>query len=127
MVNFKIDTKIIFILILAGALIASIIFRPQKPIETYEDEINTLKEKNKQLILSNDSISHLNNKLQIEIDKILVVIDSTKVLLKGTEDKLENLEKKRNEVSNIVNSLHADDVASTISDYLKRRGKDTDQ
>jgi len=126
MFNIKIDTKIVFILILAAALIASIIFRPAKPIETYEEEINALKEKNKQLILSNDSIAQLNNNLQIEIDKILVVIDSTKVLLKGTEDKLENLEKKRNEVSNIVNSLHADDVTSTLSDYLKRRGKDTD-
>ncbi len=124
MFNIKIDIKLIFIFILAAALILSFIFRPPKPIETYEDVINVLKEENKQLLLSNDSISKINNQLQIEIDQILFVIDSTKVLLKDKEIKLKELEEKRNAVSNIVNSLHADDVTSTISDYLKRRGKD---
>jgi len=127
MFNIKIDIKLIFIFILAVALILSFIFRPPTPIETYEDVINDLKEENKQLLLSNDSISKINNQLQIEIDQILFVIDSTKVLLKDKEIKLKELEEKRNAVSNIVNSLHADDVTSTISDYLKRRGKYTDQ
>jgi len=123
MFNIKIDIKLIFIFILAAALILSFIFRPSKPIETYEDVINELKEENKQLLLSNDSISKINDQLQIEIDHILFVIDSTKVLLKDKEIKLKELEEKRNAVSNIVNSLHADDVTNTISDYLKRRGK----
>ena len=123
MFNIKIDIKLIFIFILAAALILSFIFRPSKPIETYEDVINELKEENKQLLLSNDSISKINDQLQIEIDQILFVIDSTKVLLKDKEIKLKELEEKRNAVSNIVNSLHADDVTNTISDYIKRRGK----
>ena len=126
MFNTKIDIKLIFIFILSGVLILSFIFRPSKPIETYEDVINGLKEDNKQLLLSNDSISKINGQLQIEIDQILFVIDSTKVLLKDKEIKIKELEEKRNAVSNIVNSLHADDVTSTISDYLKRRGKNTD-
>jgi len=126
MFNIKIDIKLIFIFILAVALILSFIFRPSKPIETYEDVINGLKEDNKQLLLSNDSISKINDQLQIEIDQILFVIDSTKVLLKDKEIKIKELEEKRNAVSNIVNSLHADDVTSTISDYLKRRGTNTD-
>ena len=125
MFNTKIDIKLIFIFILSGVLILSFIFRPSKPIETYED-VNGLKEDNKQLLLSNDSISKINGQLQIEIDQILFVIDSTKVLLKDKEIKIKELEEKRNAVSNIVNSLHADDVTSTISDYLKRRGKNTD-
>tara|TARA_R110000751_G_scaffold44155_4_gene101254 strand:+ start:345 stop:725 length:381 start_codon:yes stop_codon:yes gene_type:complete len=126
MFNTKIDIKLIFIFILSGVLILSFIFRPSKPIETYEDVINGLKEDNKQLLLSNDSISKINGQLQIEIDQILFVIDSTKVLLKDKEIKIKELEEKRNAVSNIVNSLHADDVTSTISDYLKRRGTNTD-
>jgi hypothetical protein len=126
MFNTKIDIKLIFIFILSGVLILSFIFRPSKPIETYEDVINGLKEDNKQLLLSNDSISKINDQLQIEIDQILFVIDSTKVLLKDKEIKIKELEEKRNAVSNIVNSLHADDVTSTISDYLKRRGTNTD-
>jgi len=126
MFNTKIDIKLIFIFILSRVLILSFIFRPSKPIETYEDVINGLKEDNKQLLLSNDSISKINDQLQIEIDQILFVIDSTKVLLKDKEIKIKELEEKRNAVSNIVNSLHADDVTSTISDYLKRRGTNTD-
>ena len=50
MLKVKIDTKTIFILVLATALILTIIFRPTKPIETYENEINMLKEQNKELL-----------------------------------------------------------------------------
>ena len=57
------DIKTIFILVLAVALILSFLFRPTIPIETYETEINTLKEQNKRLLLSNDSINKINQKL----------------------------------------------------------------
>jgi len=115
------DIKTIFILVLAIALILSFLFRPTVPIETYETEINTLKEQNKRLLLSNDSINKINQKLQDEITVILYAIDSTKVILKETEEKLTELENKRNEVSTIVNNMDSDDITNTFSDYLKRR------
>ena len=115
------DIKTIFILVLAIALILSFLFRPTVPIETYETEINTLKEQNKRLLLSNDSINQINQKLQDEITVILYAIDSTKVILKETEEKLTELENKRNEVSTIVNNMDSDDITNTFSDYLKRR------
>ena len=115
------DIKTIFILVLAVALILSFLFRPTIPIETYETEINTLKEQNKRLLLSNDSINQINQKLQDEITVILYAIDSTKVILKETEEKLTELENKRNEVSTIVNNMDSDDITNTFSDYLKRR------
>jgi len=115
------DIKTIFILVLAVALILSFLFRPTIPIETYETEINTLKEQNKRLLLSNDSISQINQKLQDEITVILYAIDSTKVILKETEHKLEILENKRNEVSTIVNNMDSDAITNSFSDYLKRR------
>ena len=117
------NIQTIFIVILAAALILSIIFRPSKPIETYEDEINALKQQNQQLLLSNDSINLINTKLQEEINVILYAIDSTKVALKETENKLEILENKRNEVSTIINNMDSDDITNTFSSYLKRRGK----
>ena len=117
------NIQLVFILILAVALILSFIFRPSKPIETYENEISSLKQQNQQLLLSNDSIKLINNKLQEEINVILYAIDSTKVALKETEEQLKNLEKKRNEVSIIINNMDSDDVTNTFSDYLKRRGK----
>jgi len=124
MLNIKIDIKLIFIFILAGALILTIIFRPSKPIETYENEINALKKVNQELLISNDSIAVLNKKLEEEIKEILFTIDSTEALLRNTENKLKELEGRRNEVSNIVDNLNSDGVTQSISDYLKRRGKD---
>ena len=125
MLNVKIDIQTIFILILAAALVVTIIFRPSKPIETYENEINALKNINKELLLSNDSISIINKKLTEEIKEILFTIDSTQALLKNTENKLKELEGRRNEVSNIVDNLNSDGITNSLSDYLKRRGQNT--
>tara|TARA_B100001559_G_scaffold320178_1_gene331564 strand:- start:1742 stop:2122 length:381 start_codon:yes stop_codon:yes gene_type:complete len=115
------DIKLVFIIVLAVALILSFLFQPATQIETYESEINSLKQQNKRLLLSNDSINKINQKLQEEITVILYAIDSTKVILKQTEEKLTELEKKRNEISIIVDNMDSDDITNTFSDYLKRR------
>ncbi len=117
------NIQLVFIILLAIALILSFLFRPSKPINTYESEINQLQTINKELRLSNDSLTSANNKLQKEINTILYAIDSTKVILRETEDKLAELEKKRNEIPNIVNNMDSDDITINISDYLKRRSK----
>ena len=117
------NIQLVFIIILASALILSLLFRPSIPIDTYENEIKTLKTQNKQLLLSNDSINNINNKLQKEINTILYAIDSTKVILKETETKLAELEKKRNEIPSIISNMDSDDITNNISDYLKRRSK----
>lgn len=115
------DIKLVFIIVLAVALILSFLFQPATQIETYESEINSLKQQNERLLLSNDSINQINQKLQEEITVILYAIDSTKVILKQTEKKLSDLEKKRNEISIIVDNMDSDDITNTFSDYLKRR------
>ena len=69
------------------------------------------------------TIPEAQNKLQKEINTILYTIDSTKVILRKTEDKLAELEKKRNEIPNIINNMDSDDITINISDYLQRRSK----
>lgn len=123
MLKINIDLKAILILGLAVALVLSLVFRPSVPIEEYEEEISILQKQNKKLLISNDSIIKANIKLQKEIDVILYAIDSTKVVLRKTEDKLKELERKRNEISNIVDNMDSDGVTNTISDYLQRRGQ----
>tara|TARA_B100001057_G_C22612391_1_gene857094 strand:+ start:434 stop:814 length:381 start_codon:yes stop_codon:yes gene_type:complete len=123
MLKINIDLKAILILGLAVALVLSFIFRPSVPIEEYEEEISVLQKQNEKLLISNDSIIKANIKLQKEIDVILYAIDSTKVVLRKTEDKLKELERKRNEVSNIVGNMDSDGVTNTLSDYLQRRGQ----
>lgn len=121
------NIQLVFIIILAAALILSLLFRPSIPIDVYEDEIKALKDQNTHLLLSNDSINNINNKLQEEVNTILYAIDSTKVILKETETKLEDLEKKRNEIPNIISHMDSDDITNSISNYLKRRGKGDNQ
>ena len=123
MLKINIDLKAILILGLAVALVLSLVFRPSVPIEEYEEEISVLQKQNEKLLISNDSIIKANIKLQKEIDVILYAIDSTKVVLRKTEDKLKELERKRNEVSNIVDNMDSDGVTNTLSDYLQRRGQ----
>lgn len=117
------NIQLVFIIILAVALILSILSKPSTPIDTYEDEINLLKKQNKELRLSNDSLTSANVKLQEEINIILYAIDSTEVALRETEAKLTELEKRRNEVPSIINNMDSDDITNSISDYLKRRSK----
>ena len=117
------NIQLVFIIILAVALILSILSKPSTPIDTYEDEINLLKKQNKELRLSNYSLTSANVKLQEEINIILYAIDSTEVALRETEAKLTELEKRRNEVPSIINNMDSDDITNNISDYLKRRSK----
>ena len=111
----------IFILILAVALVLSFVFRPSKSIDVYEDEIKLLRNQNKKLLSSNYSINKLNGKLQIEIDAILIKIDSTLVMLNLTDSTLKELENKRNAIPDIVNNMDGSDVASSLTEYLKGR------
>ena len=115
------NIQLLFIIILVIALIISLLFRPQMSINNYEGEIKALKKQNTHLLLSNDSINTINDKLQKEVNIMLYAIDSTKVILRETEIKLTDLEKKRNEIPNIISHMDSDDITNNISDYLKRR------
>ena len=115
------NIQMIFILILAVALVLSFVFRPSKSIDVYEDEIKLLRNQNKKLLSSNDSIQKLNGKLQIEIDAILIKIDSTLVMLNLTDSTLKELENKRDEIPTIVHNMDSDAVIVSLSEYLKGR------
>jgi len=121
MLKGKIDIKVIFILILAAALILSFIFRPSNGIENYEDEIKALKEENVRLLLDNDSLAVENGKKDIEIEKYLLEIDSTQVLLDENNDKIKDLEDGKDKVSGYVSGLNANGVAESLTDYLNRK------
>ena len=114
----KLGVKEIFIIVLAALLVLSMVFRPSKEIDTYEDEINLLKQQNKNLLLSNDSLSGMNKQLSEEIQDILVTIDSTEAKLHETEGQLNDLENDKDKVSTRVRNLNADGIASELTEYL---------
>ena len=121
MLKGKLDIKTILILILAVVLILSIIFRPSKPIEMYEDEISSLKQQNKTLLQNNDSLELANGQLDKEIEGYLIEIDSTQVLLDENNDKITELENGKDKVSGYVDGLNADGVTESLTNYLNRR------
>ena len=115
------DSKNLFIILLGVALILSFIFRPSTGVEMYEKEINNLKIKNKNLKLNNDTLIMLNKILNIEIQELINDIDSTQAKLNKTKIKINDLENEKGKVSNYVNTLNADEVASELSNYLNKR------
>lgn len=117
----KIGTKEIIIIVLAGALVLSFIFRPSKEIDYYEDEIKNLKQQNELLFNSNDSLKSRNVVLSQEIKDILITIDSTEAKLADTEIKLNHLENEKDKVSDRVRVLNADGIAESLSDYLNKK------
>jgi len=119
----KLSFEKILIIVLGVALVLSFIFRPSKPIEMYEDEINGLKLKNEELSLSNDSLKNENLKLNDEIRDILVTIDSTQAALDSTQTKINDLENAKGNISSTVRKLNANGVTRELSDYLDRRTK----
>ena len=58
----KLTFEKILIIVLTISLVFTWVFRPSKPIDMYEDEINNLKNTNKNLLLSNDSLKLENAK-----------------------------------------------------------------
>lgn len=123
MLKGKLDIKMVFILILAGALILSFIFRPSKTINTHEDEIEALEKENESLLSKNDSLTIENAKLDEKIQKILIDIDSTQHLLDETNDRINDLENDKGKISSYVKSLDADGVANSLTEYLNKRTK----
>ena len=117
----KVDGKVLFIIVLAGALILSLIFRPKKGIDTYEDEINQLKEKTEQLLNDNDSIKSVNKVLTERIDSLLVSIDGKQAEIDKKQGEIDNLEDEKGKVSDRVRNLNADSIAVTLSGYLNSR------
>ena len=117
----KIDIKVIFIIILAVALILSFIFRPSKNIDNHEDEIELLNKENERLFSVNDSLQLENLKLNKKREQLIVSIDSTKVLLDENKDKSKDLENGKSKVSTYVDRLNVDGVTSSLSEYLNRR------
>lgn len=117
----KIDIKVIFIFILAGALILSFIFRPSKPIETYEVEISNLHKENEKFINVNDSLNKVNNVLDNKIDSLNIKVGEVNDEINKKDKEIESLENGKGKVSNIVRKLNANGVAREFTEYLETR------
>tara|TARA_R110000796_G_scaffold107831_2_gene218611 strand:+ start:571 stop:936 length:366 start_codon:yes stop_codon:yes gene_type:complete len=115
------NLHIIITLSLVIALIAIIIFGPTNESNEYENELNFLKQNNNLLIIQNDSVLSLNQGLQKEINYNLSLIDSTTKVIEESKKEIDYLNKKRNEIPDIINSFNSDDITTALSSYIKRR------
>ena len=118
-INFNLHTLIT--IILAVVLLAIIMFGPTNESNEYENELNILKQNNNLLIIQNDSVLSLNQGLQKEINYNLSLIDSTTKVIEESKKEIDYLNKKRNEIPDIINSFNSDDITTALSSYIKRR------
>lgn len=119
------DTKTIFIIILAILLIIMILARRSNNPTDYENQIKALHEQNDKLLHNNDSLKAVNGKLDLYIQEINTQLVVKQKELAKTQSQLDNLNKRRNEIPNSVKRLSANGVASEFSKYLDKRTKST--
>ncbi len=119
----KLDIKTITIIVLGVALIISFLFGNKRQIDSHQDEITALHKSNDKLMLTNDSLTYVNNELYAEIKDINIKISDNEKKMADKEDEINRLKKKRNEVSNYINSLNGDGVSNAFSDYLNSHTK----
>ena len=116
------SSKFFSILILIGLIVGMFFFEETK-INKHKEEIKVLHEKNDSLTKKNDELKIDNAKL----DTVLVKIDAKlKQNNKDTDSvitELNEIKKKRNEISNHVNTLSANATADELTKYLERRTK----
>jgi chromosome segregation ATPase len=117
--------KDLFIIILSVFFLLSLIFNFNKEneIDYREKEIEKLKEDNKRLYSQNDSLIILNDKIDKEVITLTSLVEEQREIIKKTEEEINKLIKRRNEISNNINRLPANDVADEFSDYIRRYEK----
>jgi len=99
-----------------------ILFNPsKKEIYKYETEINNLNKKNKELLFKNDSLKNVNRQLGNDILILTKKIDDINIELEDNENLIKRLKKKKGEIFSNVNSMDANGVTRSLTDYLKRR------
>ena len=121
-INISLDNKSIVIILLSLIVVGLIFFNNSgRDIKEYEQEINNLNKKNKELLLDNDSIKNLNLVLSKDIIDLNIKVDFINSKLIANEGLIKKLKNKKSEIPTNVNVMDADGVASGITDYLKRR------
>ena len=117
----KLEPKTTIILILTILLVLSVIFRPGKKIDYYKGEIKDLKNKNKELMKSYDSLEFENRKLDVKIESLNSIILDNERIITDYNKQIINLKQNKNDTRNKVNVLTADGVASELTNYLKTK------
>ena len=114
------DPKIVFIVVLALALILSFLFNIRNSINYPKDEIKKLRAANELLSKKNDSIVLVNKNLDIKLAQLDLVLKENNKKLAETDSALNTLKKKKNETPTYVNRLSASGVATELSKYLNK-------
>lgn len=114
------DPKIVFIVVLALALILSFLFNIHNSIVYPKDEIKKLRQANELLSKNNDSIALVNKNLDKKLVELNLLLKENNKKLAETDSALKSLKKKRNETPTYVNRLSASGVATELSKYLDK-------
>jgi len=117
----NLDTKSYIILILTALLILLVVSRPGKKIDYYKGEIKDLKNRNKELMKSYDSLEFENRKLDVKLESLYSIIQENEKIIMDYDKQIINLKQNKNETRNRVNVLTADGVASEFTNYLKTK------
>jgi len=114
-INFK--NIILFLLVIIIPI--WLVFR-NKDLTTNDDLIEQLHHQNDSLKLANDSLELKSKELDDSLLVIHTELKENETALLETQLQLNTLIKKKNEISNHVINLSANDVASELTKYIER-------
>jgi peptidoglycan hydrolase CwlO-like protein len=121
----RMNKNIILICLIIGVIIISFFLGKKTTIDYHNDEIEKLHNSNVELLKNNDSLKKANDKLDAERAEISKKLENNLKMLNETESTLNNLNNKRNEIPKYVNTLSANGVAKSLSEYLEKRAEST--
>jgi hypothetical protein len=114
--NNKFDIKNIFIFVLSLIIVLILIFHDNL---TKKSDNNLIEQENKLLEAEIDSLKKINKINEEKLIKLNTKADSLILKLNESEKKIKFLIKKRNEIPKTINNLSANDVASSLSDFIE--------
>jgi hypothetical protein len=122
--NTKFDIKTFFICILSLIMIPLIVLIILLNDNTIKKSDNNLiEQENKLLEAEIVSLKNINKLNEDKITKLNIKADSLLVKLNENEKKIKILIKKRNEIPKTINNLSANDVASSLSDFIENASR----
>lgn len=111
------DIKNVFIGVLSAILVIMIIFNRGKLNK--DTDMNKIEEENQIFKAQIQALNVINKVNEEKIKTLVLKADSLKTKLSENEKEIKKLIIKRNEIPKTVNNMSANDVASSLSDFIE--------
>lgn len=117
------DVKTNIIIILGTCLLLFIFFKKIKSVDTHKAEIEMIHKENARLKNKYDSLSVVNDTLNVRINQYQVIIKTKEGEIKSGQQQIIKLKNEKDKIRGYVLSLSANGVSRKFTEYLQESDK----